>query len=69
MDLIEKIRFLGILILSGGVISIPVGMAISSEGGLIRNITNVSSLAGIGAYCMLFGCMLAFISFILPKQK
>jgi|GEM_PF-2230438 len=69
MDLIEKIRFLGILILCAGLICIPVGMAISSEGTLIQNITNVSSLAGMGAYCMLLGFVLAFISFILPKSS
>lgn len=68
MGLKEKIRMLGIVIVTLGLFCIPIGLAFSTDQvSIITNLTNSSSIGGLGVYFSLFGTMLITMSFILPR--
>ncbi|MDX9701416.1 MAG: hypothetical protein RBU23_00075 [Candidatus Auribacterota bacterium] len=67
MGLREKIRMLGIVIITIGLLCIPIGLAFSSEtSSLFARLTDADSVGGLGAYFSAFGVMLLIISCILP---
>ena len=67
MDLREKIRFLGFVILITGIVFIMLSISVCLDKSLLTLITDFSAIGGIGAFLSLLGTMLAVISVIIPE--
>ncbi len=69
MGLKEKIRMLGVVIITLGLFCIPIGLAFAGEQtSLIDTLTSADSVGGIGVYFFAFGGMLFMMSCILPDS-
>ena len=69
MGLKEKIRMLGVVIITLGLFCIPIGLAFASDTtSLLDTLTSVDSVGGIGVYFFAFGGMLVTMSCILPDS-
>ena len=67
MDLREKIRFLGFVILITGIAFIALSLSISLDKSILLLITDFNAVGGIGAFLGLMGTMLVIISLIIPE--